>query len=112
MRKRRPLILATPGSIEAAITLFASAVDNAITAIPTPYEKCGSINSNNTTKTRGIDALLRWRQEPFVITASYLVLDATEQLDETSATASRTHPKTIRWFSRYVGTAWPRPRGH
>ena len=73
------------GSLEAGITLFASDVDNAITAIPTPYGKVRLVNSNNTTKTRGIDALLRWRQEPFVITASYLVLDATEQLDETKA---------------------------
>ena len=41
------------------------------------------MNSSKATQTRGIDALLRWRQEPFVITASYLALDATEQLDET-----------------------------
>ena len=71
------------GSIEAGVTLFASEVDNAITAIPTPYKKVRLVNSSKATQTRGIDALLRWRQEPFVITASYLALDATEQLDET-----------------------------
>jgi outer membrane receptor for ferrienterochelin and colicin len=73
------------GGIEAAITLFASDLDNAITAVPTRYKKVRLTNSKNTTKTRGIDALLRWRQGHFVITASYLALHATEQLDETKA---------------------------
>ena len=36
------------------------------------------VNINGTTRTRGVEALLRWRRDSFVVTASYLYTDASE----------------------------------
>ena len=71
------------GSIEAGITFFASKIDGAITPIPTTYNRVRLVNLDNPTQTRGVEGLLRWREEPFSVTASYLFLDATEQLADT-----------------------------
>ena len=71
------------GSIEAGVTLFASEIDGAITPMPTTDNRVRLVNLDNPTQTRGIETLLRWRQEPFSVTTSYLFLDATEQLAET-----------------------------
>ncbi|MDC0214088.1 TonB-dependent receptor [Gammaproteobacteria bacterium] len=71
------------GSIEAGITFFASKIDGAITPIPTTYNRVRLVNLDNPTQTHGVEGLLRWREEPFSVTASYLFLDATEQLADT-----------------------------
>ncbi len=36
------------------------------------------VNQDGVTRTRGIEALLRWRRAPYVVTASYLYLDTSE----------------------------------
>ena len=50
------------------------------------------VNQDGVTRTRGVEALLRWRRAPYVVTASYLYLDATEPAD--SAPGRRTVPLT------------------
>lgn len=36
------------------------------------------VNQHGVSRTRGVEALFRWRQTPYVVTASYLYLDAHE----------------------------------
>ena len=70
------------GNIEAGVTLFASDIENAIAPKRAGDNEVRFVNLDKPTKTRGVDLLLRWRAKPFVVSANYLYLDATEQVAE------------------------------
>ena len=66
------------GSLETGLTFFRSNIDDAVRLDTLAPDRVQMINVDGTTRTRGIEALLRWRHEPFVVTASYLYTDARE----------------------------------
>ncbi len=66
------------GALETGLTLFGSNIDDALRLQSVGPEEVRLINEDGITRTRGIEALLRWRKAPYVVTASYLYLDARE----------------------------------
>jgi outer membrane receptor protein involved in Fe transport len=66
------------GGVEAGLTFFGSEIDDAVIPLPVTADSVRLINQSGPVETRGVEALLRWRQAPFAVTASYLYLDATE----------------------------------
>lgn len=72
------------GSWETNVTLFGSNIDNAVGLEPVSQEQVRIVNRDGVARTRGLEALLRWRRSPYVVTASYLHLDSSE-LDEPGA---------------------------
>jgi len=66
------------GGLEAGLTVFASEIDDAVVALPVAEDRVRLINQVGAIETQGVEALLRWRQEPFAVTASYLFVDARE----------------------------------
>ena len=66
------------GSLETGLTFFASNIDDAVRLEALGPERVQMVNINGTTRTRGVEALLRWRRDSFVVTASYLYTDASE----------------------------------
>ena len=69
------------GPWETGLTLFASDIDDAVRLETVAVDRVRLINQDGVTRTRGVEALLRWRRSPFVVTASYLYLDASEPED-------------------------------
>jgi outer membrane receptor protein involved in Fe transport len=67
-----------PGAIEAGLTFFGSEIDRAIRLETVAPDVVRLINVADGTRTRGVEALLRWRQSPYTVTASYLYVDASE----------------------------------
>lgn len=66
------------GPLEAGLTLFGSNIDGAVRLETVAEDRVRLINADGITRTRGAEALLRWRQAPFTVTGSYLFVDATE----------------------------------
>ena len=66
------------GSLETGLTFFGSNIDDAVRLDVVGPERVQMVNINGTTRTRGVEALLRWRRDSFVVTASYLYTDASE----------------------------------
>ncbi len=66
------------GAFEAGLTFFGSDIDDGVRVQTVTPDSAQLINQDGVTRTRGIEALLRWRRAPYVVTASYLYLDATE----------------------------------
>jgi outer membrane receptor for ferrienterochelin and colicins len=66
------------GALETNLTLFASDIDDAVRLQIVAPERVRLVNASEATRTRGIEALARWRRAPFTVTASYLYLDASE----------------------------------
>ena len=69
------------GSLETGLTFFASNIDDAVRLETLGPEQVRMANIRGTTRTRGVEALMRWRHESFVVTASYLFTDANEPDD-------------------------------
>lgn len=76
------------GSLETGLTLFGSDIEDAVRLQALAPDSVRLINQEGATRTRGVEALLRWRRAPYVITASYLYLDATEPAVDTSGRRS------------------------
>lgn len=72
----------TAGAFESGLTLFHSEIDDAIRLQTVAADRVQLINIEGSTRTRGAEVLLRWRQGPYVLTGSYLFVDATEPNDE------------------------------
>ena len=66
------------GALETGLTFFASNIDDAARLETLAPNRVQLINVEGVTRTRGIEALMRWRIESFVVTASYLYTDASE----------------------------------
>lgn len=66
------------GPIEANLILFGSDLEDAVRLQTVAPDRVRLINADGQTRTRGAEALLRWRQGPYVVTGSYVYVDATE----------------------------------
>jgi outer membrane receptor protein involved in Fe transport len=82
------------GAVETGLTLFDSQIDDAVRLETVTPELVRLVNQEGATRTRGVEALLRWRQPPYVVTASYLYLDADEPNE--GSIGRRTVPLTPR----------------
>lgn len=66
------------GAWETGLTFFGSNINNAVGLETVSENQVRIVNLDGETRTRGLEALLRWRQNPYTVTASYLYLDASE----------------------------------
>lgn len=66
------------GALETGLTLFGSDIDDAVRLQTVAADRVQLVSQDGITRTRGVEALVRWRQAPFVVTANYLYLDANE----------------------------------
>lgn len=97
------------GPWETNLTLFGSDIDDAVRLQVAGPDRVRLINSPGVTRTRGVEALARWRQGPFVVTGSYLYVDASE-LDE-AGTGRRAVPLTPRHSAGFVAMWEDHDRG-
>lgn len=82
------------GPWETSLTLFGSDIADAARLQTVAADRVRLINVDGVTRTRGAEALARWRQGPFVVTGSYLYVDASEP--ETDRPGRRAVPLTPR----------------
>ena len=66
------------GPFEANLTFFGSDIQGAVQLRDVAPDRVRLVNSTGTSRTRGAEALLRYRLEGFTITGSYVYVDATE----------------------------------
>lgn len=66
------------GPWEMGVTLFASDIEDAVRLQTTTPDRVRLVNVDGVTQTRGIEALARWKYGPWVMTGSYLYVDANE----------------------------------
>ncbi|MXO73478.1 TonB-dependent receptor [Altererythrobacter buctensis] len=66
------------GPWEANVTLFGTNVESATRLLETAPDRVRLVNIDGTTRVRGSEFLLRYREDGFTITGSYLFVDATE----------------------------------
>ncbi len=99
----------TVGALESGLTFFASDIDDAVRLQTVAPDRVKLINQEGVARTRGVEALLRWRQAPFVVTASYLYLDTSEPADD--APGRRSVPLTPRHSAGLVAMWEDHDRG-
>jgi iron complex outermembrane receptor protein len=66
------------GPVEANLTLFGANLKNSTGLEVVAAERVRLVNEAGTVRTRGVEALLRYRWKPFVVTGSYVFVDAKE----------------------------------
>lgn len=66
------------GPIEANLTVFGSSIEDAVQLQEIAANRVRLVNASGSTRTRGTEALLRYRREGFTLTGSYVYVDATE----------------------------------
>ena len=96
------------GPWETSVTLFGSDIDDAVQVQAIAADRVRLVNLPGVTRTRGLEWLGRWRQAPFVLTANYLYVDATEP-DETGG--RRDTPLTPRHSAGFVAMWEEHDRG-
>lgn len=69
------------GPWELGLTLFASDIEDAVRLQTIAPDSVRLINVDGLTRTRGVEALARWKQGPWAVTGSYLYVDASEPDD-------------------------------
>jgi outer membrane receptor protein involved in Fe transport len=99
----------TFGPLEAGLTLFGSDIDHAVRTEDVAADRVRLVNAVGTTRTRGAELLMRWRQEPISVTGSYLFVDASEP-DETGE-GRRDVPLTPRHSAGLVAVWEAHDRG-
>ncbi|MEQ8861151.1 MAG: TonB-dependent receptor [Pseudomonadales bacterium] len=99
----------TAGALETGVTLFGSNIDDAVRLQTVAADRVRLVNQDGVTRTRGVEALVRWRQAPYVVTASYLYLDASEPAD--TGPGRRTVPLTPRHSAGVVAMWEQHDRG-
>lgn len=82
------------GGIELSATLFASDIENAVQLQEVDADTVRLINADGVTRTRGVELLARYRWESFVVTGSYVYVDASEP--DPDLGGQRTTPETPR----------------
>jgi len=97
------------GALETGLTFFGSDIDDAVQLQPVSADRVQLVNQPGVTRTRGIEALLRWRRGSYVVTASYLYLDAEEPA--VSAPGDRKVPLTPRHSAGVVAMWEEHDRG-
>lgn len=80
------------GPIELSATLFASDIEDAVQLQEVDADTVRLINADGVTRTRGLELLARYRWKNFVVTGSYVHVDASEP----DAGGRRTVPVTPR----------------
>lgn len=68
----------TQGPWQAGLTLFGSDIEDAVQLQTVAPDRVRLANVPGVTHTRGAEALLRWKLEPFTVTGSWLYVDAHE----------------------------------
>jgi outer membrane receptor protein involved in Fe transport len=99
----------TAGDLETGLTLFGSDIDDAVRLQTVAPDRVRLVNQNGVTRTRGVEALVRWRRAPYVVTGSYLYLDASEPAG--SLPGYRTVPLTPRHSAGIVAMWEDHDRG-
>jgi iron complex outermembrane receptor protein len=89
------------GPWEANLTLFGSNIDNATRLEVIAPNRVQLVNINGTTRLRGSEVLLRWRQDGFTVTGSYVFVDSSEP--DPSAIGRRQQPLTPRHTAGLIG---------
>ena len=82
------------GNLETGLTFFGSNIDDAVRLETLTTDRVQMVNVNGVTRTRGIEALMRWRLDDLVVTSSYLYTDASEPNE--NDVGRRTVPLTPR----------------
>lgn len=87
------------GLVETSVTLFASDIENAVRLEGTGLNSGGAgdvrlVNVDGVTRTRGLELLVRYRWDAFVVTGSYVYVDADEP--DPSGLGRRDIPTTPR----------------
>jgi len=80
------------GNLETGLTFFGSNIDDAVRLDTLASDRVQMVNVEGVTRTRGIEALMRWRLDSLVVTGSYLYTDASEP--EEGGVGRRTVPLT------------------
>ncbi|MGH6909706.1 MAG: TonB-dependent receptor plug domain-containing protein, partial [Phenylobacterium sp.] len=93
------------GPFEANLTLFASHIHDAIQVVPTAPDRVRLVNVDGQTRTRGAEALLRYRWDEITVTGSYVYVDAREP--DPSGFGHRAVPLTPK-HSASVVAVWER----
>jgi outer membrane receptor protein involved in Fe transport len=97
------------GPWELGLTLFASDIEDAMRLQTTAPDRVRLVNAGGMTRTRGMEALARWKQGPWVLTGSYLYVDANEP--DAFGTARRDVPLTPRHSAGLVAMWEEHDRG-
>jgi outer membrane receptor protein involved in Fe transport len=97
------------GPWELGLTLFASDIEDAVRLQTTAPDRVRLVNVDGVTQTRGVEALARWKRGPWVMTGSYLYVDASEP-DEFGI-ARREVPLTPRHSAGFVAMWEEHDRG-
>ncbi len=88
--------------VEVAATVFASSIDDAVSVRPAAKAGFAELfNLSGATRTHGTELLLRYRREPWGLTASHTYINATESMP--SGAGRRTVPLTPRNAAGIVG---------
>jgi iron complex outermembrane receptor protein len=88
------------GGAELSATLFASNIDGAVQLQTVDADTVRLINASGETRTRGAELLARYRWDSFVVTGSYVFVDATEP--DPSGLGRRSVPVTPRHTAGFV----------
>lgn len=93
------------GPFEASLTLFASNIDDAAQVVTIAADRVQLVNVPGQTRTRGAEALLRYRFDEITFTGSYVYVDATEP--DPSGMGRRAVPLTPKHSASFVAV-WER----
>ena len=88
------------GGAELSATLFASNIDKAVQLQTVDADTVRLVNATSETRTRGAELLARYRWDSFVVTGSYVYVDATEP--DPSGAGRRDVPVTPRHTAGFV----------
>lgn len=89
------------GPWEANLTLFGADIENATRLREIATDRVELVNIDGTTRVRGTEILLRFKQDGFTVTGSYVFVDATEP--EPSGNGRREVPLTAKHTAGLVG---------
>jgi iron complex outermembrane receptor protein len=89
------------GGWEANVTFFGANIDNATRLEEIARDRVQIINIDGTTRVRGSELLLRFKQDGFTVTGSYVFVDATEP--DPSGIGRREVPLTPKHTAGLVG---------
>lgn len=89
------------GSWEANVTLFGANIENATRLEEIALDKVALVNIDGTTRVRGSELLLRFKQDGFTVTGSYVFVDSSEP--DPSGLGRREVPLTPKHTAGLVG---------
>ncbi len=89
------------GGFSANLSLFASNIEGAVQVQDAGPQRVRLINAAGTTRTRGAEAMLRYRLDAFSVTGSYVFVDASEPDPQNGG--RRAVPRTPRHTAGVVG---------